>query len=304
MVIKTMSRFRADMLLLLTAILWGGAFVVQKTAMADLGPFGFVGSRFLLSLVVVLPFVLREAKTQPALTRADLLPIAILCSVFFLGVILQQTGIVTTSVTHAGILTGLYILLVPLFAWPLFRRAPSWYIAPASMLAFAGIWLLSGGTLTTLNSGDALVIVCALCFGLQVALMGWLAQKTQRPITISALQYGLCAGFGLAVGMYGEGLTLSAMYNNMGQILYAGIVAGGIGFTLQAVAQKYTPPADAGIILSCEFLFAALAGAIFLGERLDTLGWLGGLLILLAIVIVELGPRLLPNILPRLKFRL
>ncbi|MCK6417472.1 MAG: DMT family transporter [Alphaproteobacteria bacterium] len=305
-----MSRLRADLLLLLTAAIWGAAFVAQKSAMQQdsdgfaLGPFGFIGARFLLSFLVVLPFALREARNGPPLRRGYILPVLILCLSFCTGTFLQQVGMLTASVTNGGFLTGLYILLVPFFAWPLFGRVPSWHIGPACVLALGGTFLLGGGHLESFHTGDFLILACAVCFGLQVALMGWLVQVTQRPVTLAIVQFVFCILLGLSGGFGWEGLNLEAAKAHILPLLYTGLLAGGLGFTLQAVAQRHTPPADAGIIMASEALFAAGAGAFFLGERLDALGWAGCGLIVLALVLVELGPRLQINILPRAKIRL
>src|SRR3569833_848658 len=143
-----MSRLRADFCLLLTAIIWGGAFIAQKTGMNGLGPFGFTGSRFVLSILVVLPFALKEARSAKALTRRDWLESVALCASFFIRVVMQQVGMLTTPVTIAGFLTWLYVVLVSFVALFLFRRRPHWFSAPACLMAFAGTWLLGGGSLS------------------------------------------------------------------------------------------------------------------------------------------------------------
>jgi drug/metabolite transporter (DMT)-like permease len=128
-----------------------------------------------------------------------------------------------------------------------------------------------------------------VCFAVQVVLIGLLLRRTGRPMLLSAIQYGLCAVVGLAVGFGHEGLNMAAIEADWMQLAYAGIISGGIAYTLQAVAQLHTPASDAAIILSGEGLFAAIAGALMLGE---TLGWLqisGCILIMLAIFLVEVG---------------
>ncbi|MCM2344014.1 MAG: DMT family transporter [Alphaproteobacteria bacterium] len=284
-----MSRLQADGLLLITAIIWGTAFVAQKTGMDGLGPLGFVGLRFLLSFIVVLPFALREQRRSLPLPRGWKRGCTLLCLFFVSGVVLQQIGILHTSVTNAGFLTGIGVIFVPFIAWFLFRRRPSWILAPTCLLAVAGIWFLNGGSLTSLGGGDGLVLLCAVCFAFQVSLLGFLMQKIRRPLLFSAIQYAVCAFIGLALALYFEGITWQAIIDNALPLFYAGAISGGIAYTLQAVAQQDTPPADAAIIMSSEALFAALAGALFLGDRLTAAGWLGCTLIMLAIVLVELG---------------
>lgn len=286
-----MTRLQADCLLLLTALIWGTAFIAQKTGMdGGLGPYGFVGVRFLLSFLVVLPLAWCERRKAPV--RAEKLNpvwVWLLCTVFVGGVILQQIGIQYTSVTNAGFLTGLYVVGVPFVGWLLFRRRPAWIVLPACLLAVAGTWLLNGASLTRIGYGDMMVLLCALSFAVQVVVIGYIVQKTARPLFYSVLQYGCCAFVGLALALICETINADVLLQNAPQLLYAGVVSGGIAYTLQAVAQQHTPAADAAVILAGEALFAALAGMILLGDRLDMMGWAGCGLIFAAILLVEIG---------------
>lgn len=296
-----MTRLRADLLLLITAIVWGLAFVAQKSGMEGIGPFGFVGLRFLLTLMVILPFVFRERKRAErlVLTRGDWGLVGLLCVIFTVGGILQQAGILYTSVTNAGFLTGLYVVFVPFIGWRLFRMRPPLIVWLASGLALAGVWLLNGAHLQAFGSGDFLVMACAVCFAAQVVLLGVLLTKMGRPILLTALQCAACMVAGLVVGIGYEGLSFEAVQFNWVELGYAGIISGGIGFTLQSVAQQHTPPSDTAIILSSEALVAAVAGAVMMNERLDMMGWGGCALILVAILMIEVGPALKNSLLSR-----
>lgn len=287
-----MTRFRADLLLLTTAIIWGTAFIAQKTGMKGLGPFGFAGARFVLSLFVIAPLAFRESRGKAPLPRKELLATLGLSGLFTAGVILQQVGILHTTVTNAGFLTGLYVVLVPFIAWMFFGQRPAPTVWIASAMALTGVWLLNGAHLSALGIGDLLVIACAVCFAAQVVYIGVILKRVGRPLLLSTIQYAVCAGVGLAVGVGQEGLTPQLLQANGPQLAYAGIVSGGIAYTLQAVAQQYTSSSDAAIILSGESLFAALAAAILLGDKLNELGWTGCALILASIVLAELGPTL------------
>jgi drug/metabolite transporter (DMT)-like permease len=294
-----MNRLRADLCLLLTALIWGFAFVAQKTAMQGIGPFGFTGVRFLISLAVIAPFVLIEARGKPMPGPRDLAAILAMSAIFAVAVILQQVGLLRTTVTNAGFLTGIYVVVVPFVAWALTRLRPPAPVWIASLLAIAGVWLLNGGHLDALGAGDALVLGCAACFGAQVALIGILVKRTRRPLLISAIQYALCAAAGLAVGIGHEGLTFAGAQASWLQIAYTGILSGGLAYTLQAVAQQYTPASDAAIILAGEALFAAIGGAIIMGDRLTAAGWCGCALIVAAMLLVELSALLKSRLLRR-----
>ncbi len=286
-----MSRLRADLLLLLTAAIWGTAFIAQKTGMEGLGPFTFVAARFVLSFFIILPLAYFETrKPLPAEARGKPLGLwlAALALVFFAGVALQQVGLLTTSVTNAGFLTGLYVVMVPLIGWALTRIMPARKVAIACAMAVAGTFLLNDASLEKFSKGDWVVLAGAFFFALQVVIIGFLSRITQRPLFLVAVQYASCAVLGLACAAMYESVSVDALLVNIWPILYAGVVSGGIAYTLQAVAQQYTPSSDAAIIMSAEAPFAALAGYMLLNERLSVMGWSGCALILLAILIVEL----------------
>lgn len=147
-------------------------------------------------------------------------------------------------------------------------------------------------SVSALNTGDWQVLASALCFAVHIIYMGKVVMQMRRPLLIAAIQYAFVAGAGLIGGGLFESITLEALQVNLWPILYAGILSGGVAYTLQAVAQQYMSASRAAIIFSTEALFAALAGAALLGERLDLIGWGGCILILVAILVVEAGPLL------------
>ncbi|MEQ9520283.1 MAG: DMT family transporter [Parvibaculum sp.] len=284
-----MTRWRADLLLLLTALIWGAAFVGQATAMAHMGPFYFTGLRFLLATLVVLPFAFLESKREAPLLKAHIGPMIVLGIVFFTASITQQFGLTVTSVTNAGFLTALYVVLVPAVAFIALRAKLPFIIWPAAALSLSGTWALGGG-LDGLNWGDGIMLISAHFWAIQMLLIGALATRSGRPVTMAAIQFGVAAILGLAAAALFENINLAAAFIAWKELIYTGILSGGLAFTLQMVAQRYTPPSDAAIIMSGEALFAALFGALLLGERLPPLGWLGCALILTAVIIVQLAP--------------
>lgn len=285
-----MGRASANLILLLATAIWGCAFVAQQTAMASLGPFVFTGLRFALATLVVLPLAIGEARRGPEVRGAGLWLFLAVGLIFFAAGILQQVGLKHTSVTNAGFLTALYVVMVPFIALVLFRHAPHPVVWPAAAVSLAGTFLLAGGEVDALTRGDLLVVAGALFWALHVAFLGYAAMRTGRPLTLACAQFAVCAVLGLGFGVPLEGVGLAAVQGAWIELAYAGLVSGGIGFTLQAVAQRWTPPSDAAIILSGEALFAALAAAILLGERLVPSGWAGAGLIMAAILAVQLVP--------------
>lgn len=288
-----MSRTAALACLLLATMIWGFAFIAQKSAMDVMEPLTFLASRYILGGLVILPLALRENARQPVpLTRRQWLLIGFLSLNFFMGSWLQQAGLLHTTVTNAGFLTGLYVFFVPLILLGVFRTAPHRMVWIAVPLALAGLYLLNGGELDNYNTGDTLIVGAAIFWALHVLLLGYLARETGRPIFISAVSF-LAAGLIGAGGAWGfETPTFEAMSLGWVEILYAGLFSTAIGFTLQAIGQQHVPPANAAIILSAESLFAALGGALLLGERLPAIGYLGAALIFAAILMVEVIPAL------------
>ena len=288
-----MSRPIALCCLLLATAIWGFAFIAQKTAMDVMGPLTFTGSRFLLGGLLVLPFALRENARQPEkLTGRQWALIGFLSLNFFMGALLQQLGLQFTTVTNSGFLTGLYVLFVPVILLVVFRQPPHRVIWAGMPLALIGLFLLNGARLDGLNAGDGLVIASAVFWALHVLLLGHLAIQTKRPIFISAVSFLAAGLLGISGAFTFETPTFSALSAGWVEILYAGALSTAVGFTLQAVGQQHVPPANAAIILSAESLFAALGGALILGERLEPLGYFGVAMIFAAVFLVELLPNL------------
>jgi drug/metabolite transporter (DMT)-like permease len=283
----TMSRLKADFCLFLVALIWGSALVAQKVGMNGLGPFGFTGVRFILTCLVVIPFVIKEWKSHripSSKTWLMTLPVCFCCAV---GVCIQQVGIADTSVTNAGFITSLYVIFTPFIAWALFRHSPNVFVWPACILSVMGLWFLNGGSFTALTKGDFFILLCAVLYGGHVATTGWFLSKVPRPFFLSITQYVSTMVLGLSGAFLFEDFTLSGVMQNWLALLYAGIISGGLAYTLQSVAQQYTPPANAAIILSMESIVAALTGIWLLSEDMTVAKITGCGFIMLAVFCVE-----------------
>ncbi len=286
-----MTRTKANLLLLLAGAVWGMGFVAQSTAMASIGPILFVGLRFAVATVVTLPFALRESRGAPVrLDRSDMVGFFWIGLCLLAAMLFQQFGLLTTTVTNSGFLTGLYVVFVPILVVVFLRRLPHPVVWPGAALAFAGIWLLSGGNLINLTHGDALTVLCAVFWACQVLLIGVYASRSNRPLTLSVVQFAVCAVLSLMAGFLLEPVSWAAIEAALPEILYTGIFSSGLAFSLQAIGQRHTTPAQAAVFLSSESLFAALFGALFLGDRIGGLGYLGCFLIFAAILAVEIIP--------------
>ncbi len=288
-----MSRLTANFLLLTAAALWGGGFVAQSEAGAYLNAGWFTGLRFGLAFLAVLPLGVVEARRAPARLRG-LAAMAVLASIFAVSTLLQQWALGFTSVTHAGFLTGLYVIFVPVLEVLIFRRAPHPLVWLAAVLALAGTWFLGGG-FDRLSFGDFLIILSALGFAAQILLMQHVARGSARPVAAALSQSAACVALGCVAGA-GGGLPhwhdISAC---LPQLLYGGIISGGLAFLLQAICQRHTGATDAAVMLMAESLFAALFAAILLHERMNGTGWLGCGLLFCALVLAQAGPLLMPR---------
>lgn len=291
-----MNRPIAVGLLVLCTALWGLAFVFQKGAMQHMQPLTFAGVRYWLGSFLVLPLAVWEFRRRTAagvvITRGQWIRIGILSLAFFLGVWLQQVALLTTSVTNGGFITSLYVIFTPVVTYITLRTKPHPIIYIGAPLALVGIYLLTGARLDAFTIGDMQLLLCAVCWGVQVSMLGALVRETEMPIFVSTVNFFATAILASALAFAFETPSLDGMIDGWIPILYSGVCSTAIAFTLQAIGQQYVPPANAAIILSGEALFAALGGALLLHERLPPVGYLGAAVIFSTIVMVELVPAL------------
>jgi drug/metabolite transporter (DMT)-like permease len=291
-----MTRIQANLLLTLAAVIWGSAFVVQQVGTGSLGTISFTGARFLLGAFVVLPFAARQfcrvQREERPFEGRDWYGLIATGLVLCTAAVLQQHGILRTTVANAGFLTALYVPLVPIIGLIVLRRRVHWFVWPASIGCFFGTYIMSGAQGLNIRIGDLWVISSTLFWAVHVLLVGIMASRTRAPLVVATTQFFVCGSAGLVVGWIVEQPTLADFLGAFYGICYVGIFSVGMAFTLQVVGQRFTPAADAAIILSSETVFAALAGFLFLDERLSGFRMLGAVLILFNIIAVELMPML------------
>lgn len=285
---------RADLLMLITAMIWGSGFVAQTAGMAHIGPYLYTGLRFALGSLCLLPLILRgpatvaEVKPEPFLTQGLLLGGLVMGLALATGINLQQVGLLFTSVTNAGFITGLYVIVVPLLGLLLGHKTGmgTWLGAG---LAVAGMFLLSVGDNFHVASGDWLQLIGAFVWGGHVILVGIFASR-HDPIRLAFLQFVTCSVVSLILALIFEDIHLPSIIAAAPPILYGGVVAVGIGYTLQVIAQKDAIASHAAIILSLEAVFAAIAGAWLLNESLQLKGYFGCALMLAGMLLAQLWP--------------
>ena len=284
-------RWAANGLLLLTAVVWGLAFVAQRVGMDYVGPFTFNAARFALGGGVLWGIIrLREARNglgdrARKNRRRRWWEGALLGTVLFGGASLQQVGLVYTTAGKAGFITGLYVVLVPLVdAWMGARHDVSVWVG--AMLALAGLYLLSVTSAWHIQQGDLLVLLSALFWTAHVLLVDRLVAHGDS-LRLAAQQFSMVALLSALVAMFGETISLNALRGALWAILYGGLISVGVGYTLQVVAQRYTLPSHAAIILSLESVFALLGGVLLLSEPLATRGVAGSLLMLAGMLVSQ-----------------
>jgi drug/metabolite transporter (DMT)-like permease len=272
-------------------LIWGLAFVAQRVGMDYVGPFIFNGIRFALGAMVILPFIFLSNKKQTSrpsgqasnkyLIRGGI----ILGLIVFGGATLQQYGLVYTTASNAGFITGLYVVFVPLLG--LFHKQfPHITVWIAALLAAVGLYFLSVTADFSIGFGDILVLIGAVFWAAHVVIIGVMSPKVNA-LKLALMQYLVCSVLSIIVSLSVETNTIDGIIQATIPILYGGILSVGIAYTLQVIAQKKAPPAHAAVILSLEAVFAAIGGWLILNEQLGNRQLLGCGLMLLGMLVAQ-----------------
>ncbi|GBC62715.1 EamA/RhaT family transporter [Desulfonema ishimotonii] len=290
--------FRSNTLLLITATIWGFAFVAQRLGMDHVGPFTFNGVRFALGALSLIPLMLITRKHTaeagyPASrnTLKKLLSGGLMAGgALFTGASLQQVGLLHTTAGNAGFITGLYVVIVPLMGL-FWKQRPAGGTWAGAALAAIGLYFLCITDRFTIAYGDFLELIGAFFWAGHVLLIGWLSPRTDA-LRLAFVQFVACSVLSLITGFLIETVTLEGILRAGVPILYGGLGSVGIAYTLQVVAQKDAHPAHAAIILSMESPFAALGGWLLLDEVLSGRSLFGCGLMLSGMIVSQLAPYL------------
>ena len=297
---------RANLLLLLTAFIWGVAFVAQDVAMDTMGPVTFNAARTLVAALALLPAIRlldalekkrggtaavsrRFADMTPAQKRTLVIGGVCCGAALFVGSSLQQLGIKETSAGKAGFVTALYIVLVPLSGL-FFKRVVRRAVWLAVLLCTAGLFLLCVTDALTIGPGDLYLLLCAAAFTVHILVIDHFSPRTDC-VRMSCLQFFVASALCGLVMAFTEHPTAGALLRGWLPILYAGVLSGGMGYTLQMIAQRDTDPTVASLLMSLESVFAVLAGWVLLGDVLSLRELSGCALMMAGIVLAQVPMR-------------
>jgi drug/metabolite transporter (DMT)-like permease len=296
--IKTIPEsLKVDFLLFITALIWGSAFVAQRAGMDHMGPYIFNAVRFALGAITLVPLIYYRQKNglldHPFQGKESFLPLIkagiIAGTLLFLGSGLQQVGIVYTTVGKAGFITGLAVVLVPIFGL-IRKEAQGKGVWISALLAVTGLYFLSVNPNQNfkIEFGDFLIFLCAIAFALHILAIGWLVTKIDCVI-LAATQFFVNSILSFGMAFVLEDITLKSIIDGAIPILYGGLGSVGIAYTLQIVAQRKARPTHAAIILSLESVFAVLAGWLILNEAMGSREIWGCAFMLAGMLVAQLG---------------
>ena len=288
------SKLKNEGLLVLTALIWGSAFVAQRVGMDHIGPFAFNSLRCLMGSVVLIPLIVyrkkKMEKSEIPVVREDkktLITGGILCGIAMaVASSLQQFGLIYTTAGKAGFITALYILIVPILGLLLGKKVgKKVWIGVA--FAVVGMYLLCIKEGFSISKGDTLVMLCAVVFSIHILLISYFSPRVDG-VKLSCVQFAIC-GIICAVPMFSiEKPTLEGILLSLIPLLYAGVLSCGVAYTLQIIAQKNVEPTVASLILSLESVFAVLTSWVVIHEALTPKEIFGCVLMFVAIIFAQL----------------
>ena len=285
-----------NLCLILTALIWGCAFVAQSVGMEYVEPITFNGIRCIIGgiVLIIANLAFDSIKKKNGTYRKhekseqkELIKGGIICGIIiFFASTIQQIGISQTTVGKAGFISVLYILIVPFFGLLMKQKLPK-MIWICCALAIAGLYLLCMNESLSISNGDLVVLISAVAYAIHILAIGHFAPKVDC-VKLSCLQFLVCGVISVVVMFIFEKPNFQNILNAWLPIIYAGALSGGVGYTLQTVAQKWTKPSVASLLMSLESVFAVLAGAVILHQIPSLREAAGCILMFISIIIIQL----------------
>jgi len=282
---KVISKTKADLGLLAVTIFWGTTFIVSKIALTEISLQNYLAIRLSLAAIVMNLIAVRFRKELNKRTIRD----GIIIGIFlFISYVFQMWGIQYTSASNAGFITGINVVLVPIFCIIFFRDKPQIASVIGVFLAFFGLFLLSGGSLSKLNIGDSLVFICAIAVAFHVIFTGRYAPKNNIYL-LTAVQLSTTAILSIIFAFFSSNLLVELTFNIFLVLAYLALFGTVFTFLMQTAMQRFTTATRTALVFSMEPVFAALFAYLIAGETLSVMGWTGGIFILAGMIVAELN---------------
>ncbi|MBL9150581.1 MAG: DMT family transporter [Phycisphaerae bacterium] len=280
---RRLSPLAADGLMLLAALIWGSGFIAQRLGAEHLDAFAFTGLRFALGAALLGPWVIARG-----LDRAHLVAGLVTGGVMATAALFQQWGLQTTTAGNGAFITSLYVIIVPFLGLALGQHIrPNVWVAVA--LALVGMWYLCIDSDFTYNRGDPIVFVCAVGWAFHLVVVGRYS-PTLDPLRYAFLQFAVTGVVALALSATFNPPSVEQVVAAKWALIFSGVLAVCVAFSLQMIAQRTAPPTHAAIILSLESVFGMVCGAIFLKEAITGRKIFGAALMFVAMVLAQMGP--------------
>ena len=286
------KELKASIMLFITSIIWGLAFVAQAQGMEHIGPFTFTAARSLVAIIFLyLTYIFfnktsksyREQKFDMKRTVRG----GVLCGlVFTFGINFQQIGLVYTTAGKASFLTALYIVFIPIIGL-FYGKKINRKLQLCIVLAMIGTYLMSVKGSLSMNIGDLITIFGSIVFAIHILMLSEFSKDTNA-VLVSLIQFAVCGFFSLIAALIFEGIDMTAILKSYLAILYVGILSSGVGFTIQLMALKELDPVVASMISSLESVFGAVFGWLILSQSMSEREIIGGIIIFVATLIAQL----------------
>lgn len=293
------DKFKGNLALLITSIVWGSGFIAQKLGGEAMPPMSFNATRQLMAAIVLLPLAIfsvhsngyfsksNNTTAQIAYKRNRMIVAALVCGGFLVfGSDLQQVGLATVSAGKSGFISVMYVVFVPLLGAIIGAKTDK-KDALCALLALFGFAVMSLRFDGGMTKGDWITLISAVGFSAQMLAVNHYVDKDNY-LLLAVIQSGACGIMGLIIGFIVESPTLASFHNALPILMYTTFIPTCIGYTGQIVGQRYTSPTAAGLILSLEAVFAAIFGALFLGEVMSLREVAGSAIIFIAVILAQI----------------
>jgi drug/metabolite transporter (DMT)-like permease len=291
------TKLKSNILLLMTAMIWGFAFVAQRVGAEHVGAMTFNGVRFALGALSLSPIVLITLHKTPmdkTCKKMTLLASVAGGTALFVASLLQQWGVeLTQSAGKAGFITSLYTVLVPVIGFLFLRRKTGVFVWLGAFLAVGGLYLLSMTGNEKAGIGDLVLIIGAIVWALHILIIDYFNEKQINAVAFAMGQFAVCAVYNLVGAAIFEDIAIAGITAAAVPILYGGLMSVGVAYTLQIFGQRGADPTAASVILSTESMFSAIGGILILGETMTVGGAIGCVLIFGGVVLAQLTPDIL-----------